>query len=194
MKLIILTILTVSMWVLHVEDSSGTYFHKISDQRLDTSGVLLDWMGQPYKRYNQNSLKAEIYANQSGAWIEIDTTLAIDARYHNGNGSKGSIEAGFIDYYQKFIKSPRHGGDPNEAKLSFVVNGLGQIKAIHVLENVRNACSDDWIIHLKPSYIIIPLNINNGSCCSEYIVSLSDICYCSCEIEKTGGGRKKGKN
>jgi hypothetical protein len=174
MKLIILTILTVSMWVLHVEDSSGTYFHKISDQRLDTSGVLLDWMGQPYKRYNQNSLKAEIYANQSG--------------------SKGSIEAGFIDYYQKFIKSPRHGGDPNEAKLSFVVNGLGQIKAIHVLENVRNACSDDWIIHLKPSYIIIPLNINNGSCCSEYIVSLSDICYCSCEIEKTGGGRKKGKN
>jgi hypothetical protein len=114
---------------------------------------------------------------------KADTAIFIDTRRHSLHSNPNSIEEMFRAYYQKNIQSPKHQGDPNQSKLSFLVDTKGQVLEIHVLENVKNACSDDWKINIDKSFIFPQPCLRCEQYTTEYIVTFSDICYCLCEEE-----------
>lgn len=159
----------------------------------DSTEIYYDYLMNPYKKIGSGLSGDSIYVSFDVGWIEVDTTIIYDGK-SLGSAVLDSNIILLADYYRRYISSPRHEGDPNGVKLSFLVDELGRIVTIHVLENVRNACSNDWVFNLNYDFRIMPFFTNSKIQTIEYIASFDDICYCKCElIEKKGSKRRRGK-
>lgn len=133
-----------------------------------------------YKEFDKKKNKEFVLVENK--MIEITKTFYLDKTFNSDDKHVTENEGLLLSYYQKNIFAPRHGGDPNQTTISFVISNTGQILKISVLENVKNVCvSSKWDIKLDKNFKFKTLKCYPKNCLIEYVLKLDAICYCACD-------------
>ena len=116
--------------------------------------------------------------------FKLDTSIYLDYSFHKGFPHLKN-DSLLLQYYSENIYSPPHGGDPNHAIVSFVVDEAGKLKSVRVLEDVKNRlCDGEWEIIMDRDYGFEPFILNGQAYMTEYIIRIKDIGYCVPLTEK----------
>ncbi len=116
--------------------------------------------------------------------IKIDTSIYIDFTSKETMLDSLMNSKELLDYYN-LLKPPPHGGDPNYATISVIVDTNGRAIFTYVVEDVKNKCNDDsWKLSNNRGVTFSPLVINNKAYTTEYVFKIMDLMYCVPLIHK----------
>ena len=124
--------------------------------------------------------------------IKIDTTIFIDGTVSNDTNIKIINYSALFSYYSKHIVSPPHGDDPNYATVSFIIDTLGHVNYVYIIEDVINKTNDEpWKWYDDNGFQFSPLIVNGKPYIVEYQIKIDDLCYCAPLIYKEHKARKR---
>lgn len=131
--------------------------------------------------------------------IKIDTSIYIDFTSKETMLDSLINSKELLDYYN-LLKPPPHGGDPNYATISVIVDTNGKAIFTYVVEDVKNKCNDDpWKLYSDKNVSFSPFVLRGKPYVTEYIFKIMDLMYCVPLIGKESIStnkkekRKKGK-
>lgn len=144
-----------------------------------TSYLITDDYKNIYKRYNKKKNKEYILIENISTPIE--KIIVVDKTIKGPNTQITDNDELLTSYYQKHIVAPKHSGDPNRTIISLLVNHIGQIVKISILENVKNRCDDKpWNIELNKNFRFKVIPKQSKKSLIEYVLKIDAICYCEC--------------
>jgi hypothetical protein len=102
------------------------------------------------------------------------------------------IDSTLRAFFWNKVSRPCHGGDPNYAIASFIVDQSGRIILFTILENLKNVCDCTWEIRYEDRAQFKPGLIDGKAI--EYIMKVNCPGYCICDtIEKSAVEKVKKK-
>lgn len=141
---------------------------------------------------NEVAKKYKVIDFSSPSVIKIDTTIFIDGTVSNDTNIKTLKDSALFNYYSKHIVSPPHGGDPNYATVSFIIDTLGHVIYVYIIEDVMNKTNDEpWKWLDDKGFQFSPLIVNSKPYIVEYQIKIDDLCYCAPLIYKEHTARKR---
>ena len=123
--------------------------------------------------------------------IKVDTSIYIDFTSKEVLLDSLMNSNALLDYYN-LLTPPPHGGDPNYATISVVVDVNGKAIHTYVVEDVKNKCNDDpWKLSTKKEVTFSPLVINGKPYITEYVFKITDLMYCVPLVYKFSTPKRK---
>lgn len=139
-----------------------------------------------------NKLKYKTIDFMPSTSIDIDTTIFIDGTVSKDTNIKILNYSALFNYYSKHIASPPHGGDPNYATVSFIIDTLGHVNYVYIIEDVLNKTNDEpWKWYDDNGFQFSSLIVNGKPYIVEYQIKIDDLCYCAPLIYKEHKARKR---
>lgn len=137
------------------------------------------------KEIYANNRKFRIIDFSTSSDMKIDTSIFIDGTISKNYNDTILNESSLFTYYSNYIVSPPHGGDPNYATVSIIIDTNGLVKNIFIIEDIKNKCNDTpWKLVDDKGFKFSPLVINEKSYITEYVFKTMDLMYCVPLIHK----------
>ncbi len=141
--------------------------------------VITDDFKSVYKQYNKKKNNEFVLIENS--FQKLSKLFFIDKTAESTDKQITINDDLLMAYYQKNIVAPKHGGDPNQATVSFIIRNSGELIKIVILDDVKNRCDSSlWGIKIVNDIKFKPIKGLSKDALIEYVLKLDAICYYEC--------------